>query len=623
VNNTASSLMVGFNSTVPTLFVGPASGVGTYGKVGIAKSNPATALDVNGTVTATAFAGDGSAITNIAAGTHNHDTSYVNVTGDTMTGGLTMSGASGDLTFDDAGGAISNTAGAVLVGDDLTISGAATITSNLAVDTSTLFVDSSGNRVGVGTTTPVNQLDVEGGAAIGATYSGASAAPANGLIVEGKVGIGTATPGTVGAAKLELYGAAGSTAGPHIQVVTSSDSYPVFQQLNYGHDNVAFNFDTYYDGVDWRSSDAGSNFALYKNNDKMKLAYKSGVAAGGTISFNSGIVLQASNGNVGIGTDTPADKLHVESSATTGNGAYFYTSNAANTTGQTVYALNAGATSSRAGYFENNNPANTACSLWARNTGGGEALCGSITNDVNTSNAISISTNGEGKAASFSVTKAANTNDTVYISHAGVGSGTTAALDVETSNTAHAIYGHTTGTAGRAGKFLIENAANDNDVLYIETASVVGGTTLGRLIDTNKGAYLTNTGVFTSASSRKYKKDITPLTHDDIHKMLDVVEGIEVVRFRYKGESPDQKMSIGVIAEDAPDEMTDDAKEGVQTVKAVGMLIAAMQAQQEMIDEQKQMIIQLQSELEHMKSTAPQPAPAVPVSAPSDYVIDY
>lgn len=50
INNTASSLMIGFNSTVPTLFVGPSAGVGTTGNVGIGTTTIPDKLTVNGSI---------------------------------------------------------------------------------------------------------------------------------------------------------------------------------------------------------------------------------------------------------------------------------------------------------------------------------------------------------------------------------------------------------------------------------------------------------------------------------------------------------------------------------------------------------------------------------------------
>lgn len=49
-------------------------------------------------------------------------------------------------------------------------------------------------KVGLGISTPINALDVNGEVVIGEAYAGTYAAPDNGLLVEGNVGIGTSKP---------------------------------------------------------------------------------------------------------------------------------------------------------------------------------------------------------------------------------------------------------------------------------------------------------------------------------------------------------------------------------------------------------------------------------------------
>jgi len=46
-NNVQNSLMIAFNSNLPTFFVGGANGVGTFGNVGIATSTPSARLHVD------------------------------------------------------------------------------------------------------------------------------------------------------------------------------------------------------------------------------------------------------------------------------------------------------------------------------------------------------------------------------------------------------------------------------------------------------------------------------------------------------------------------------------------------------------------------------------------------
>lgn len=137
------------------------------------------------------------------------------------------------------------------------------------------------------------------------------------------VGIGTSTVphGGIGLAKFAIEGTDTSAAGPHIQFTTSVDDYPLFQQFNWAHDNVAINFDAYVSGaIDWRSSHAGSNYQIYKTSNLFSIRYDSGIAQGAAITWNDGIVLNTS-GYVGIGTAGPTKRLHVYESASGQMGA--------------------------------------------------------------------------------------------------------------------------------------------------------------------------------------------------------------------------------------------------------------------------------------------------------------
>jgi hypothetical protein len=122
------------------------------------------------------------------------------------------------------------------------------------------------------------------------------------------VGIGINTPGDT----LELKGNT-----KNLAFCQTADSYPTLQVLNYCKDNVAICFDSYYRGGGWKSSDTGSNFRVYKINDKLRFCYASGFNAGNTITDwssennNCAIVIK-NDGNVGIGETNPVNKLHVQ-----------------------------------------------------------------------------------------------------------------------------------------------------------------------------------------------------------------------------------------------------------------------------------------------------------------------
>lgn len=154
--------------------------------------------------------------------------------GDTMTGTLTLSGGSSNLIVGGTGG----------------FTGAVTMSSNLTVDSGTLFVDATNNEVGIGTLTPPDKLSVIGGAFSVNSGSGASdigSTNAFGIVYDAQGGIARLmAKSTGGSTYINFVTSNSGTTTNHIQINSVGDMFPLASGKDLGKDTTAGRWDVVY-----------------------------------------------------------------------------------------------------------------------------------------------------------------------------------------------------------------------------------------------------------------------------------------------------------------------------------------------------------------------------------------
>jgi hypothetical protein len=103
-----------------------------------------------------------------------------------------------------------------------------------------------------------------------------------------------------------------SMSGTHLWYYHQSDNNPLFQQLNWAHDNISLNFDSCYNSG-WFAGLCNASYQIYKTGGSLNFNYAKKPATS-TITWSTAMSIN-SNGNIGLGTTAPVCKMDFGSSS--------------------------------------------------------------------------------------------------------------------------------------------------------------------------------------------------------------------------------------------------------------------------------------------------------------------